>query len=389
MTHKQLLTLFSLSFITMFVGSGLLPLLPIYASDLGAAPAAVGNYLAFVYFALALGTISAGWLSSKWQRRRGLLIATSLICTPTIYLMTQISHLWQLTALTSIIWFAGGAGLTLTGILAGLFADPDKRGQVFGLLALAPALGGLLGGLTTGPLVDGWGYPALFTVLSGCFLLQALIGTLLQDKQVLRPKSSSQLNAPRQRFDSTFSLLLMMNLFTGIAVFIGILGRSLAMDGLGFTASAITVTAALGAGAGLVFNPLIGWSSDRFDRKIILAVTLVGQSVALGLLATVTTLVGFGLAALLAAFAGAGATVSLALITDILPQHKLDRGMALFDGVKWAGGVVGFASTGYGMQLLGLPMTLGLGAVLPLIAMLLLAWIGKAVLGVTALTIKQ
>ena len=70
----------------------------------------------------------------------------------------------------------------------------------------------------------------------------------------------------------------------GVAVFVGVLGRSLAMDQLGFQAAAIT--AALGAAAGLLFYPLLGVLSDRFNRKAVLGLaTTLGLGAGLPLMA--------------------------------------------------------------------------------------------------------
>ena len=72
MSKKQLWSLFLCSLVPWTVGTGLLPLLPVYAAQLGAQPALTGYYLSFVYLALAVGTLSAGWLSDRFQRRKAL-----------------------------------------------------------------------------------------------------------------------------------------------------------------------------------------------------------------------------------------------------------------------------------------------------------------------------
>ena len=74
MKRRHLMTLLACSFLAWWPGMGLMPLLPVYAKQLGATPAMVGNYLAFVFAALTLGTICVGPIASRWQNRR-LLIA--------------------------------------------------------------------------------------------------------------------------------------------------------------------------------------------------------------------------------------------------------------------------------------------------------------------------
>jgi len=87
MSKKQLLALFVCSLVPWTVGNGLLPLLPVYATQLGADPKTAGNYLAFSYVAIAFGSISAGWISDGFQRRKISLIIVSLAGIPVCWLM--------------------------------------------------------------------------------------------------------------------------------------------------------------------------------------------------------------------------------------------------------------------------------------------------------------
>ena len=78
MSKKQLALLFICSLVPWTIGNGILPLLPIYAIQLGANPAAAGYYLSFAFLSLAAGTSFAGWLSDKLQRRKLLIIILKL-----------------------------------------------------------------------------------------------------------------------------------------------------------------------------------------------------------------------------------------------------------------------------------------------------------------------
>ena len=46
-----------------------------------------------------------------------------------------------------------------------MFAGEQKRGGTFGLLAVTTQVGSIVGGMTVGPMVDRWGYLAMFAVL--------------------------------------------------------------------------------------------------------------------------------------------------------------------------------------------------------------------------------
>jgi len=160
MSKKQILALFVCSLVPWTVGNGLVPLLPVYATQLGADPAAAGYYLAFSYFALAVGAVSAGWLSDRLQRRKMPLIVAGLAGIPIAWLIGRVGGIWGLSVLTAMLWFCGGLGLALIGILTGLSAGEDERGKIFGILSLTGGMGALIGGLATGFIVDRWGFPS-------------------------------------------------------------------------------------------------------------------------------------------------------------------------------------------------------------------------------------
>ena len=73
MEKKQLAALFACGLVGWTIAQGTLALLPVYAVRLGADPAWAGYYLALAFVAVTLGTLAAGWLSDRFQRRKALL----------------------------------------------------------------------------------------------------------------------------------------------------------------------------------------------------------------------------------------------------------------------------------------------------------------------------
>lgn len=134
MNRRQVAALLGCSLISWWVGSSLMPLLPLYVQQLGAAPAIVGNYLAFIFLSLVIGTVGAGGLANRLQRRRALIVAISLLAAPATWGMGQVDQVWQLALLNAVTWMAGGATLALVSILAGIYAAKEERGKLFGWL---------------------------------------------------------------------------------------------------------------------------------------------------------------------------------------------------------------------------------------------------------------
>jgi len=81
--------------VLLTVGAGLFPLLPLYAIRLGASPAVAGNYLSFSFLALGIGTLVAGWLADRLQRRKALLVATGVLVIPALMAMSRVTSIGQ------------------------------------------------------------------------------------------------------------------------------------------------------------------------------------------------------------------------------------------------------------------------------------------------------
>jgi len=379
MNKKQLAGLFLCNFAPFVVGSGALPLLPVYAAALGAPPVVAGYYLAVAYLGLAVGTFLAGWVSDRVHRRRALLVTGALLGIPTLWWVGRMDRVWALVALTGFVWSVGGFSMALTQIVAGLTAPRDARGQVYGLLALAAGLGGLTGGLLTGPIVDRWGYPTMFAVLA-LFLALWLVGApLLGPGADVPARSDETARRGRTRLGRSYSLLFAASLISAVAGFVSMLGRSMSMNALGLTATAISSTGAIGSAAGLPLPLLVGRWSDRVGRTRFLLLSYLASTAGIVLLALATSLWHFWVAVVVSTVGSTiSSTVGPALVTDLVPRDTLGRGMGLYSTTGWIGAVIGFASTGHAVQALGMLPTLVASAALPLISIALLLPVHRA-----------
>ncbi len=267
--NKQLAYLFLSNLSILFVGMGLSPLLPLYAARFGATPAVIGVYMGVTYVAIALGAVLASWLSGRVPRRAAI-VAAGAIGVPPVALLGQATALWQVVILTALVWFTGGVGLSLIGVLAGLHAGAKDRGEWFSLIALTTPLGAIAGGLAAGWLVETYGYPAMFAGFGAVFAGWPLIGLAgLRDKPdaPARQQARAGEDAAPAAF---FHLLLAAVLLSAATASIVGLGLTLEMKADHFSARAITGANVVG---GLVTIPVVWWFgklSDRLGRKLFL-----------------------------------------------------------------------------------------------------------------------
>jgi MFS family permease len=373
MSKKQIISLFLCCLVAWPLGNGLLPLLPVYAMQLGADPAASAYYLSFSYLALAVGTLTAGWLSDRFQRRKIPIILSGLASIPIAWLIGKAGNIWSLSLLTAMLWACGGLGLTLLGILAGLSAGKQERGKIFGILSLTGGLGALLGGLATGYLADRWDYSVMFSAMAGFFILMPLTGLFLTEIKVEQLPGDAGLTRKKVNLGRNYHLLFSASLIASVTSFIIRLGISLLMNEQDFGALAISSTTSVGGAVAMPIPFLMGWLSDRTGRKIYLYLGYLAGIASLLILAKSTSLWNFYCVAILQALLlGINGTIGNALVTDLVPQGSLGRGLALFGATAWIGGILGFGGAGYVLQNLGIIPTFIIGASLPLIAMVLL-----------------
>ena len=145
------------------------------------------------------------------------------------------------------------------------------------------------------------------------------------------------------------------------------------MNGLGFTAAAISNTGAIGGAVTLPLPPLIGWLSDRIGRKRFLAFCYLASAVGLLILAVSTSQWHFWVVSVLVSILmPVNMGVGSALVTDLVPRDSVEKGISLFTATTWMAGVVGFAGTGYAIQRLGMATTFIVGAFSTLMAIALL-----------------
>jgi DHA1 family multidrug resistance protein-like MFS transporter len=349
MKNKQLLYLFFCNFGIFFIGTGLLPILPLYVAKFGASDTEIGLYLGVTYFAIAGGTTLTGWLAERMPRRR-LFIGAGALGIPAVALLGQATALWQVIVLTAIVWFLGGIGLTLTSIFTGLYSNKQVRGKSFGLMFLAFPASMLLSGLVVGWLIEWQGYAVMFVVISLAWAIYPLAAYLRPEDEALAQLSSSTKTTATSQvpLGKAFYGLLLVTFLLESAIYGSRLGMSLSMKTLEFSASAISSTSIVSGVVAILFGLVISSWSDRFGRKLFLAFGILGAAGGAMLLTVATQLWQFWLAtALLYVGNTVNGSVIPAFGTDLLDANALSRGLSKLSAMTWIAGIVGFTVTGY------------------------------------------
>ena len=376
MSRKQLIALFLANLVPYTIGQALLGLLPVYVVQLGGDESVAGLYLSLAFGALAVATLSSGWLSNRLQHRKHMILLAGVVSIPATFLMSQTTNILVLAVFTMILWFAFGISLTMLNILTGMYAEPSARGRIFGIMGTTIGLGAIFGGFASGTIVDRWGFPALLMVSALGWLLQVLAAMFLEDQPTAnnRTDTSASTAAPLGR---AIWLVIAAHGLALTAMFSTNLARPLMMDTAGFDATAIASTFVVSGFIGLPLPFLIGWLSDRLGRSQLLVAAYAMMSVGVFVLVPATHLWHFWLSMILLAANVAGLSVGLAYVNDLAAPESLATATARFSASPWVAGVIGFGVTGFFIQALGLHPTLAAASILPLIAVTLVLAINR------------
>jgi MFS family permease len=367
MSKKQLAALFVCNLIPYTVGISVIGLVPIHVIKLGADETTTGIYLSLTFVTLAIGTILSGWLSQRFQRRKLMILLAGAVALPSVYLMGQATSMVMLTIVTMLLNFAGGVLTGMINILAGMYAGPNERGRIFGIIGSSVAIANIIAGVVSGAIVDKWSFAALCTLCGLAYLVQLAAGFFLEDKVIV-----SRMRSQREPGSSPVSMtvwsLVAAQILGGITGFAMGFGRPIVMDDLGFNATSITSTSTI---AGIVSLPMVlivSWTSDRVGRWMLLLLSYLVTCTGAIVLIPAQALWHFWVSTALLSLGGAAGSLGLALVTDITTPENLGTAMSYFTAAPWISGVIGYVSTGVVMQTLGTGGAFLVSASLPMFA---------------------
>jgi MFS family permease len=373
MSRKQLAALFICQLIPYAVANGLLSLLPIYVKRFDASATVTGFYLALTFVGLSVGSLYSGRLSNRFRQHKSFIIGGAIFSAVTTFLMGVAPDMPLLMLFTALAWLAAGIQIAMVNILTGLFADKRTRGKTFGIIGIAPVVGGMLGGLSAGPIVDQLGFFALFALNGLAYMVVVLAALWLEDKAPAAAPAQATHSANARRVSRPLLLLFTASVLVSVANYITGLGRPLAMNALNFDSTAISSTIAISSAATLPVPFILGWLSDRIGRKRLLIACYLAIAAGVGVLSGSSLIWHFWLSQSLISWIRSERSLSSAYATDLIPPQSLSSNLAQLSTAPWIGAVIGYAVGGIALQTFGIVPTLTLTALLPLASVALVS----------------
>jgi len=237
-------------------------------------------------------------------------------------------------------------------------------------------LGLLVGGASVGYLVGRFGYGTAFGGLAA-FETLIIVGGLLAVEPPPRQAEGPDRRSGRRPIGGALVLLFLAQVLMTVASGPVTPGRPLAMKAAGFSSPTIGLTVSLTGLASLGLPPLMGWLSDRLNRRWILMGSCAVTAISLVVLGISRSLWQFMLFAVLTAFSGLLQGLGPSLVVDLDPAGDVARNISLFGSMAWIGNVCALAAAGFAFDALGMVTTMLFAALIAMATVVPLAFVSR------------
>ena len=319
------------------------PFIPLLAEKMGAGPAAIGFIVGSFSLIAVILSIPLGGLVDRFGVKRLLVLGVCCnIANAAILIRTNTVSMLIIAQLIAGIAFL--LQVVASQAFISRLPDAPRREKGFGWLAFGASAGNSVGPVLGGILVGRFDYPVAFCVVLALSSVGLILLKLEDTKESISTKSSYD---PVQDIRQAGLLamspqVLLVLFFTFAIVFAANLRASflpvlLRTEGLTeFTIGVlIAVFAIMSTSIRLIFGRLL----ETFNRKRILAVSMVSIAIAVGLLPSVVSVASFTV--LISLFGlGFGMTqpLSMVMIADLTKPEQSGLAMGLrFTSIMLAG----------------------------------------------------
>jgi MFS transporter, DHA1 family, multidrug resistance protein len=350
----------------------MLPLLPLYATELGASPIVLGLLTSLFAVTNAIAQVGSGFLAERWGARRMMTGGLGLYATMNALIATAASAPWLLTW-RSLAGFGGGAMIISERIYLSQVVQPARRAFSNGIISAAQSAGAVAGPAvgSVAAAIGGLRAPFVLVALTSAI---AFVGTLFLPAPVDAVRRAADENAVDEGPVPVRSLvtLLVANvaLLASYGAFITTYAP-MATTRLGWSIVEVGIAFSFFGGGSIVLGPWLAHLADRLGRRpvaVLAPIPLAGF--AIGLVASLPQPAVFALA-----FLGGGGLTAFsaawyALLADTAGERRLSRTF----GIISAGSTIGIVIGALGAAQLWSRVDMGAGmilaALLPLVGCL-------------------
>lgn len=331
----------AIGFVSQLGISVMLPLLPLYATELGAPPLVLGLLTSAFAVTNAFGQLGTGFLSERYGARRLMTAGLALYGTMNALIATAASAGWLLAWRTTA-GLGGGAMIVSERIYLAQSIEPPRRAFANGIISAAQSAGQVAGPAFGGIAAAIGGLRAPFVIVAVTSAV-ALLGTLfLPPARYAAPAETDGEDDEPIRIGPLAALLVAnLALLASYGAFITTYAP-LATTRLDWEVFEVGIAFSMFGAGSILLGPPLAHLADRTGRRRVailapVAMTAFGAGLVLGLPQPASYV--------LALITGAGWTAFnaswYALLADTAPERRLGRTFGVINAISALGIVVG------------------------------------------------
>jgi MFS family permease len=331
----------AIGFISQVGISVMLPLLPLYATELGAPPVVLGLLTGAFAVTNAIGQLGAGFLTERWGPRRTMTAGIGFYAAMNALIATAASAPW-LVGWRTAAGFGGGAMIVSERIYLAQVAEPSRRAFANGIVSAGQSAGTVAGPVVGGLAASVGGLRAPFVIVAVTSAI-ALLGTLFLPSPA---RTSAEADADRSSEPVDLRLLAIL-LLANLALLASYGGfittyATLATERLGWTVVDVGIAFSFFGAGSILLGPWLAHLADRIGRRRIatlapLALVGFGAGLVLGLpqpaVYALAVIAGGGLTAFSASW--------YALLADAAGPYRMGRVFGIVNAASTIGIVIG------------------------------------------------
>jgi MFS family permease len=349
--------------------SVMLPLLPLYATELGAPPFVLGLLTSSFAVTNALGQLGSGFLAERWGARRTMSGGVGLYAGMNALIATAASAPWLL-AWRSLAGFGGGAMIISERIYIAQAVQPARRAFSNGIISAAQSAGSVAGPAvgSVAAAIGGLRAPFVLVAITSAI---AFVGTLFLPAPATDPRAADANDAAPEDPVPVRALgaLLVANiaLLASYGAFITTYAP-MATTRLGWSIVEVGIAFSFFGAGSIVLGPWLAHLADRVGRRRVAVLAPVPLTVfSAGLVAGLPQPAVFALAFV----AGGGLTAFsaswYALLADTAGERRLSRTFGVISAASALGIVIGALGAAQLWERVDIAAGMLLAAALPLL----------------------
>jgi MFS family permease len=350
----------------------MLPLLPLFATELGAEPFVLGLLTSAFAVTNGIGQFGAGMLADRFGSRRLISSGAALYASMNALIATAATALWLVTW-RSLSGFGGGAVIVSERVYVAEVAAEDRRAFANGILSSAASAGMVAGPAFGGLIAAIGGLRAPFVVVavtsSIAFLASLALPRPAPSAASGTVAAGSGIADGIDRRGVVTLLLANLAMLAGYGAFITTYAP-LATGQFDWSTVEVGIAFSFFGGGSVVLGPPLAHLADRWSRRGMamigaLPVAAFGAALVVGLpigaVYVVATLAGAGLTAFNASW--------YALLADVSGRRSRGRIFGIVSAVSNTGIVIGAMTATALWERIGIAAGMGVGVAATLLAL--------------------